>query len=227
MPHVHAVDGDAALGHVVKPGDQLAQGGLSAAGGPHHRHRLAYRHVQRHMVQHLVGTVVGKTDVVHVDGAPHRRHRRGVRRVGDGGLGAHQLNKAVQSRKAIGKQLREVGQLPHRRNKRGDVQAEGDQIHIVHAAAHHQPAAAGNDRHVQQRHKQLHGGVEPPHLLVKAPLGGLERLIGAVEPLLLDTLVAEGLHRADTAETGLDLGVDGAGFLLGRHRGAAHPAPQQ
>ena len=62
---------------------------------------------------------------------------------------------------------------------------------------------------------------------MKAPLGGFERLVGAVEPLLLDTLVAEGLHRADTAETGLDLGIDGAGLLLGRHRGAAHPAPQQ
>ena len=62
---------------------------------------------------------------------------------------------------------------------------------------------------------------------MKAPLGGLEGLVGAVEPLLLDGLVAEGLHRADAAETGFDLGVDGAGLLLGRHRSAAHAAPQQ
>ena len=227
MPHVHAVDGDAALGHVIEPGDQLAQGGLSAAGGAYHRHRLAHRHMQRHIVQHLVGAVVGKADAVHVDGAPHRGHRLCVGVVGNGGLGAHQLDEPVQSREAVGEQLGKVGQLPHRGDKRGDVQAEGDQIHIVHPVAHYQPAAPGDNRHVQQCDEQLHGGVEPAHLLMEAPFGGLEGLVGAVEPLLLDGLVAEGLHRADTAETGFDLGIDGAGLLLGRHRGAAHAAPQQ
>ena len=133
----------------------------------------------------------------------------------------------MQSGKSVGEQLGKVGQLTHRGDERGDIQAEGDQIHIVHAFAHNEPAASGDHRHVQQRHEQLHGGVEPPHLLMKPPLGGLEGLVGTVEPLLLDGLVAKGLDGPDAAETGFDLGVDGAGFLLGGNGSTAHSAPQQ
>ena len=51
---------------------------------------------------------------------------------------------------------------------------------------------------------------------MKATLGGLEYLVGAVKSGLLLLLIGEGLGGADTGETGLDLGVDDAGFLLGR-----------
>ena len=179
------------------------------------------------MVQYFLRSVVGKADILNLHSTPNMFHRHSIRRVGNSGLGAHQLDKPVQSGKSVGEQLGKVGQLTHRCDERGDIQAEGDQIHIVHAFAHDEPAASGDHRHVQQRHEQLHGGVEPPHLLMKPPLGGLEGLVGTVEPLLLDGLVAKGLDGADAAEAGFDLGVDGAGFLLGGNGSTAHTASQQ
>ena len=121
MAHIHAVDVDLAPGHVVESRDQLAEGGLSAAGGADHRHRLALRHMQCHIVEHLVRAVVGKADVLYIDTAPDAGHGACVLRVGNGGIGAHQLDKPVQTREAVGKHLGKVGQLSHRRDEGGDI----------------------------------------------------------------------------------------------------------
>ena len=57
---------------------------------------------------------------------------------------------------------------------------------------------------------------------MEAALGGLEHLVGLVEPLLLSVLVGEGLGGADAGQAGLDGGIDAAGFLLGGAGGGAH-----
>ena len=68
VPHIQAVDGDAALRHVVEAGDQVAEGGLAAAGGPHNGDGLAGPNVEGDVVEHLgVVPLVRKADVVHID----------------------------------------------------------------------------------------------------------------------------------------------------------------
>ena len=147
--------------------------------------------------------------------SPDVRQVRGVGCVLDGGLRGHQLNKPVKAREAVGEHLGKIGQLSHRTDERGDIQAEGNQVDIVQPVLHNEPAACGNDRHGQQADEQLHAGVEKAHLLMEVALGGLEHLVGPVEAALLLCLVGEGLGGADAGEAGLDLGIDGAGLLLG------------
>ena len=63
---------------------------------------------------------------------------------------------------------------------------------------------------------------------MKATLGGLEHLVGLVEPLLLGFFVGKGLGGPHAGQTGLDGGVDGAGLDLGGPGGGAHlPAAAQ
>ena len=50
IPDVQSVNGNAAAGYVVEPGDQLAQGGLSAAGGAHNGDGLPGIYSQTHIV---------------------------------------------------------------------------------------------------------------------------------------------------------------------------------
>ena len=161
----------------------------------------------------------------HIHRAPHVRQLHGVGGVLNGGLRAHQLGKAVQSRKAVGEHLREVGQLSDGADEGGDVQGKRDKVHIVHALLHDEPAAHGDHRHRQDVGEKLHHGGEEAHLLVEAALGGLEHLVGLVEPLLLGVLVGEGLGGADAGQAGLDGGVDNAGLLLGGAGGGAHLLP--
>ena len=53
MAHILPVDADIAVRHIVKSWDQLAQGGLSAAGRSHHRQRLSRLDMQIHIVEGL------------------------------------------------------------------------------------------------------------------------------------------------------------------------------
>ena len=79
VPDVVAVDGDAALPHVVEPGDQVAQGGLAAAGGTHDGDGLPGLDVEGHVVEDLgVVPLVGEAHVAHVDLPPHVRQLQGV-----------------------------------------------------------------------------------------------------------------------------------------------------
>ena len=53
VPDVHAVDGDPACVHVVEAGDQVAQGGLAPAAGPHQGQGAARRDIQLQVADHL------------------------------------------------------------------------------------------------------------------------------------------------------------------------------
>ena len=219
------VHGHAAAVHVIEPGQQLAQGALAAAGGSHQRHRLPGGDVQRHVVEHLGLFPVGEGHVFHVHIALHVPQLHRVRRVLNGRVGAHQLDEPVQTGEAVGEHLREVGQLADGADKGGDVQGEGDEIHIVHLLLHNEPAAHGDHRHRQYAGAELHHRVEAPHLLVEAALGGLEHLVGLIEAALLRFLVGKGLGGADAGQPRLDGGVDGAGLLLGGAGRGAHLPP--
>ena len=176
-------------------------------------------------MEHLgAAVVIGEVHVLQGHPALHLRQLHGVGGVLNGGLRGHQLDEPVQARKAVGEHLGEVGQLPDGADEGGDIQAEGDQIDIVQPVLHNQPAACGDHRHGQQADEQLHAGVEKAHFLVEIALGGFEHLVGPVEPPLLLGLVGEGLGGADTGEAGLDLGIDGTGFLLGGPGGLGHLA---
>ena len=107
--HIQAVNRDAAAGDIVKPGNQLAQGALAAAGGAHNGNGLPGGHLQAHIVKHRQVSVIGKGHMVHGDLALYIFQGLCLLAVPDGGLGAHDLHKPVQPGKAIGEELRKGG----------------------------------------------------------------------------------------------------------------------
>ena len=176
-------------------------------------------------MQHRQVPLVGKGHILHGDFALHVFQGHRVRRVLDRRLGAHDLHKPVQSRKAVGQQLGEAGELAQGGDKGGDVQAEGHQVPVVQLVFHNHIAADGNDHHVHAGEEEFHGAVEHTHGPVEFPLGGFELVVGRAKPGIFQCLVAEGLGGADAGEAGLDLRINVAHLLFDLHRGPAHSAP--
>ena len=222
IPHIKPVDADGARPHIVKAGDELAQGGLAAAGGAHDGHGLPGGNGEGDIAQHLGLLVVGEADTIHLDLTLHMGKFHGVFPVLHGGLGAHDLHEAVESREAGGKQLREVGQLAHGGDEGGDIQVEGEQIQIVHLPLHDEPAAHSDDDDIQTAQQKLHGAGEAGHGLVEVGPGVFKQLVCGGETGKLHVLVGEGPGGAEAGDAGLHLCVDVPGFLLAEDGGSGH-----
>ena len=73
IPHVDAVIGDGAGLNVIKPVDQVGNGGLSRAGGAHEGDLLAGLGKQGHVVEHRLFRVVAEVHMVKAHVAPQLR----------------------------------------------------------------------------------------------------------------------------------------------------------
>ena len=226
VAYIPAVDPDAARPHVVEPGDQAAQRGLASAGGAHHGDGLPGVHVEGHVMEDLrIVPLVGEGHVLHVDPALHALQLHGVRFVLQIRLQAHQVHEAAQARHAVHQGLRQVGQLADGVDEGARIEAESDEVHVVHLALHDEPAAHGDDHHRHDAHEELHGAHEPGHGAIPLLLGGLEALVGPQELLVLRVLVGEGFGGAHPGDTGLDVGVDARHVLLDHLGGPHHVLP--
>ena len=178
--------------------------------------------METYILQHIQVLVVGKGDVIHRDLTPDVLQFYRVGGVLQVRLGAHELCKAAQARKAVGKHLGKIHQLPHGTGKGGNIEGEGQQVHHFDAVVDGQRAADGNDRHRQNGHEEFKRAGKNTHFLVKFPLGGLKTLVGVVEFPKFHFLVGKGLGRADAGKRGLDLRVDGGGAALDLLGNGAH-----
>ena len=217
-----AVNADAAVRHVVKPRDQLAERALAAAGRADDGDGLARRDGQRHVVQNLRIVLIGEADVANLDLAMHVREWLCVRRVLQLRLGAHDLKEPGEARRAVGVQLREIRELPDGVHEGRDIERERQKIDGVHPAGHDECAAHGHDRDGQGAHEKLHDAHENAHFLVEHLLGGLVDIVGMAEFILLDPLVCKGLGRAHAGQGRFNVRVDRAGLFLDAGRGFAH-----
>ena len=227
FPHVFPVDADRTVADLIKARDELAERRLAAAGGPHDGDDLARRDVHAHIVQHaarFLFRVVGKAHMVNIDLAAAGFQFLGVRRILERGLHAHQRDETLHARKTARENLREVRELAHGADEGRDVEREGDEVDVVHLAAHDEIAAHRDNGGGEERHKEFHRRVENAHLVVEGALGDLELLVRGVEFSDLRRFVGKGACRADARERGLDADVDGGGLLLFVARGSAHLA---
>ena len=202
------VNEDAAAGHLVKAGDQVAQGSFAAAGGTHQRQTLPGADVQADVVQHLVVVVrVLKAYLLepYLAGAGLQWH--GVRGVLDGNRGVHDLGKALDAGHAALELLGKLHDAPDGGDKSGDVEHIGHKVASGDLAVHQRQTARQNDHQIHQPVKQAGGGVEGAHGVVAK---GLDLLKGAVAlgklfPLLV--LGGKGLDHALSQQAVLDGGV--------------------
>ena len=143
MADILPVDEDAAVRHLVKAGDQVAQSGLAAAGSAHQCQPLPGVDVQTDIVQHLVVVIrVLKADVLEPDRAGAGLQWHGVRGVLNGHRGVHDLGKALDAGHAALELLGKLHDAPDGGDEGGDIQ------HIGHKVT-------GGDPAVHQRHQRL------------------------------------------------------------------------
>ena len=226
--HVLSVHQHPAPGDIVEPGDELAQGGLAAAGGAHHRHSLAGPDVEGDVLQHRrIGGLIPEGHVLHPDVPLHVGELLGVRLVLDVGLHPHQGHKPLEARHALHKLLHEGGELADGGDEGGDVEEEGGQVDEIHPPPHEQESAEGDDNHGQDAHEELHTRLIEGHGPVVAPLGPPELVVGLVEFGALRRLVGEGLGGTHAGDGGLNLPVNARQLGLHLSGGSHHPLAAQ
>ena len=208
MLDVLPVDVDVAACHIVEAGDQIAQGGLAAAGGAHQRQTLAGLDVKADVVQDLIVVIrVLEADVVEPDGTGAGLQGLCVGGVVDGHGGVHDLSEALDAGHAALELLGELDDAADGGDQGGDVEHVGHEVARADLAVHQRQAARKNDDEVHQAVEQAGGGVEGGHGVVAEGLDLLKVLVALQKlcPLLL--LGGKGLHHALTQQTVLDGGV--------------------
>ena len=223
--HVFAIHQHRAVRHLIKAGQQLAERGFAAAGGPDEGERFAGLQLQIDVAEHRDAVGVGEAHVAVFDLAAHVAELLCVRRVLDVRLGAHDLQKAGKARRALHVLLGKLRKLAHRGNEGGDIKREGDEVHRVHASGHDEQATHRDDQHLHDAGGELHPAHKQAHRLVVFDLRALEHVVGAVEFAALLLLVGEGLGHAHAGDAALDGGGDLGGLALDFDVGALHTKP--
>ena len=113
-PNVSPVHQHRTRRHIVKPRDQMADGGLAAAGRADQRKGLAGRNGQIDIIENRNAALVGKGHVIETDFTPDIREHFGIRDILDFRLCPHQLDEAVKAGTALGVDLHELNQLADR-----------------------------------------------------------------------------------------------------------------
>ena len=214
--HVLSVNGNAAVGHVVKPHDQLADRGLAAAGRAYERERFAGLGAQRNVVQHL-GAVVGEAHVVERDIAADAADINCVRGIDDLGLGAHDLKKALEAGSTLHVDLGKLRELAHGVDEGRNVKREGYEVYVAEAAVHDQHTADGNDHDGHDASRELHAAHERTHGFVVFLFRAAVHVVCRVEFLLFKLLVGKRLGRAHAGNAVFKRGVDDAHLALDLH----------
>ena len=223
MADILSIDQDAAAGHLVEAGDEVAQGGLAAARGADQRQPFARPDVQTDVVQDLVVVVrVLKADVFKPDvtGAGLQRYR--IRGIADGHRGVHDLGKALDAGHSALELLGKLHDAADGGDEGGDVQHIGHHVTGGDPAVHQREAACQNDHQIHQAVEQAGGGVEGTHGVVAEGLDLLELpvALGELFPFLI--LGGKGLHDALPQQAVLNGGVQ----LADLHALLAEPCPQ-
>ena len=222
LPYIVTVYADGTGGYIVKAGDQLAQGGLSPAGGADQRHRFSGGNVQCYIVQHRLILSVLEAHMVDIDGALDRLQLLGIGTVLQRRLGAHQFHKTVQSRCAAGKRFAGGGKPPNGIDKGGNIEIKGNEVDNRQFPLHDQRAAHGNDRGGKDTQEEFQHGIKKPHCAVKAVLGIAKAVVGTVKFLQLHFFIGKGLGGFHAAYAGFKIGIDGSNGALYLTGGVPH-----
>ena len=171
LPHIHAAHLQAALGHIVQPGNQLHQSGLGRAGAPQDSNGGAGGDVQVHFLQRPVLGLLGvaEGDIFKVDGAVGHLGDGVFCRGGEGGFLAEQLTAPLHGGAAHGEHHKHHGQHHQAGENLGGVGEHGAELTggephgQVVSGGHHQMGADPGDGDPTAVDAQLHNGGAEGH----------------------------------------------------------------
>ena len=200
----HAVHGDAAALEVIEAQDEVDEGGLAAAGGPHDGYPLARLHRQGEVLDQGAALIVAEGDVAEIYPALDTLQRP---------FRVRALLRLVQQGEDPGGAGEGVLELRHH----GADVVEGLHILVGVGQEHREPAhgeaAAGDQQHAHQGHASVDDAVDE----AGAGVGDAaveDRLLAALDELVVDLgealggalLIAEGLHHLLPADHLVDEG---------------------
>ena len=197
-----AVDEDLAVLHVVEVGEEMADGGLTAARGAYQGIGLAFFDLEGEVVQdgHAVLVTVG--DVTELDIALHLPDVHGAGSILLRLL-VHDLHEALEARDAGLVLLHEVDQGHNGRDEKIDRDHEGRVIPQQDRAVVKEQTARNENDNVEHIGDEGGHGVELSHGLVGLAAGRNEHSVSLLEFLLLLIGVGEGLRNTDTRNAAL------------------------
>ena len=193
IPYIPSVYAYGALGHIIEPGYQLAQGSLSASRRAYESHGLSGSYGKIHVMKHILPAAVGKGHIPYIYASLYIRKLRCSLSVLKQGLGTHDLKETPEACTSVCQHLRIRGKIPYRSHKGGHIKRKCYQVHHIHAALHDKRSADGYDRYGKQAHEELHGSLEHAHGLMVSGLGIPEGQICPVEFSKLHILICKGL----------------------------------
>lgn len=207
VPHVVAVYHDGAAIHIPEAGNEVADGGLPRAGGPHQGHFLSRANGQMKIIQHLVFAFVGKVHVVEGDGALGIYEIHGVFFFPNVAFCGHDFVEALDAGKAFLEGFGEVDDAPHRGHHGGDVHNVGHHIPGKNVSRHHVAASGDDDDKIHDAVEVSGDGIKARHGLVVFPLGFQKAGVLVVEAGLFHVFVGEGFRDADAGDGIFDGGI--------------------
>ena len=220
---VLTVDQDASAADVVKPGDQVAEGGLAAAAGAYQRDLVAGLHGFVDVGQHgPVVIVIVEADVVEGHIALHAGQLLRAGRIVHVGLHVHDLAEALDARHAPLELLRVV-------HHPADGGQQGGNVEQIRHVVRRRDLAVDDEQRAHDDHHDVHhavkgagGGVVARHVAVFAAADADELLVAPVELVDLHGLVGEALHHPDAQQAVLHLSVDLAHLMAALLEGGPH-----
>ena len=226
--HVLSVHQHPAPGDIVEPGDELAQGGLAAAGGP------TTATVSPGRTWRVTCSSTGGSEGSYrkVTSSTRMSPFTSVSSWASGSSwmsGSTRIRATNRLKPAMpcincstkAESLRMGG------DEGGDVEEERGQVDEIHPPPHEQESAEGDDYHGQDAHEELHPRLIEGHGPVVAPLGPPELVVGLVEFGALRRLVGEGLGGTHAGDGGLNLPVNARQLGLHLSGGSHHPLAAQ
>ena len=158
--NIAAVDGNAAVVHVVEAREEQADGRLSRARAADERDRFAGCDREREVTENRFGLRVAEGDVVEAHLARADDELGGIRTILHDRRGVEEVEDALGPRACELTDREDRGEHPHRGRELQHVRREREERPEADVVVQRQPAAEREHRDLTERRDRLHGGLE-------------------------------------------------------------------
>ena len=205
--NVLAVDLNGAGGRTIEPGQQMADGGLAAAGGAYQGQNIALGNVQVDVLQHFPAVVVAEAYILQGNVSLRLGQALGIVSFFFHRL-VHDLQEAAEAGHTVLILLYKVNQGVHRVDEQIYGHDEGGVIGEVDPVVVQEQTAGDENDHVEHIGDEGSGGEESSHSPVSLPAGLDILLIAGFKFFHFLFRIGEGLGDPDAGDAGLNGGVD-------------------
>ena len=224
IPHILPIHPNAAIGHIIEPGDQLTDGSFTTAAGAYKGELLPCFDMQVYPPQDFCLFIVAEGDMIENNISLHVFQLLSIGLVLDLRVQTHQLQETGKARRAHHELFHKGRELSHRGDEGGHIQSKGQQVGVIYHSLHDIVAACADDQNRHDGHAEFQAAHVSGHGLIIPPLGLDKLAVHSVELGFLGLFILEGLGRAHPGDPGLNGGIDFRRLCLQLQVGFTHSA---